>query len=207
MKFRIYYLIYLWPCLFSVGCNSSGNPPKDNEQLQHIDSFESAVPHGSSLPAAELSYEDKLKLAKAVGKKATLITVDSLKEIIKNDTSGWCLYSFWNLDCGKCLEQNINLNKIFNSSEIESKLTIRYINTINLYPTQVNEYIRENGIVDDVFTIPTDTLDNWTREIDVFWNGELPALLLINNTDGSRLFYQQEFSGDELKAILETLIL
>ncbi len=207
MNFRLYFLIFLCLYFILLGCGSNDNPPQDEDYLQQIDSFESAMPHGTPLPAAELSYEDKLKLAKAVGKKAILITVDSLKEIIKNDSSGWCLYSFWNLDCANCLEINIALNKIVNSSEIGSKLKVKYINTVSLYPTQVNKYIRENGIVDDVYTIPADTIDNWTGDIDVFWNGDLPALLLINNTDGSRLFYQQEFSKDELEAILETLIL
>jgi hypothetical protein len=101
----------------------------------------------------------------------------------------------------------LSLKKITDSPEFESKLTVKYVNTRNLYPTQVNEYIREKGIIDDVFTIPTDTLDNWTQQIDAIWNGELPALLLINNTDRSRLFYQQEFSKEELQAILETLTL
>ena len=86
-------------------------------------------------------------------------------------------------------------------------LKIKYVNTVSLYPDQINAYIREHGIADEVYSIPTDTLDNWSTQIDATWNGALPALLLINNIDGTRLFYQQEFTREELQAILETLTL
>jgi thiol-disulfide isomerase/thioredoxin len=202
-----YKLLICFSYLFMMGCDSSDNSQKENVQIERIDSFASAVPHGVSLAERELSDEDKLKLAKAVGKEAVLITIDSLKDIIEGDSSGWCLYSFWNLDCGNCMEINKNLELIKNMPEMESKLEIKYINTISLYPDQVNAYIRENGIVDEVFTIPTDKLDDWTNRFDVFWDGKLPALLLINNIDGTRLFYQQTFSKEELQAVLETLTL
>jgi hypothetical protein len=99
------------------------------------------------------------------------------------------------------------LKHITKLPELESNLKVKYINTRSLYPDQVNAYIRENEIFEEVYTIATDTLDNWAYEIDRTWDGTLPALLLINNNDGTRLFYPQEFSEDELQAILETLTL
>ncbi len=191
--------------LFLFSCDSGNDPSKENNEVVRIDSFESALPHGASLAESVLSDEDKLKLAKATGKKAVLISIDSLSEIINTDSSGWCVYNFWNLDCGGCLEINNYLKHITKLPDLESRLNVKYINTRSLYPDQVNAYIREKEIFEEVFTIPTDTLDNWTNEIDGTWDGALPALLLINNNDGTRLFYTQEFSMDELQAILETL--
>ncbi len=207
MKYKMFYLLGLFSYLFILSCDSPDNTPKNNDAIERIDSFESALPHGTSLAQIEMSDEDKLKLAKAVGKKAILISIDSLQDIIKSDSSGWCLYNFWNLDCKNCLEINNYLEQLKKLPEIQSKLKVKYINTLSLYPDQVNAYIREKGIVDEVYTVPTDTLDNWTNQIDGIWNGTLPALLLININDGTRLFYQQTFSKDELEAILETLTL
>lgn len=207
MKYKLFYLLSLLSIFYVISCNSSDNSSQVNDQYEPIDSFESALPHGASLPESEMSDEDKLKLGKAVGKKAILISVDSLLEIIENDSSGWCLYTFWNLECESCLELNNSLNELIKLPEIESHIRLKYVNTINLYPDRVNAYIREKGIVEDVFTLPTNKLDNWTNKIDAKWNGDLPALLLINNYDGTRLFYPQSFSKDELLAILETLTL
>jgi len=188
--------------LSTQSCDSTKESPDANGQNETVDSFESALPHGSSLANIEMTDEDKLKLAKAVGKEAVLISIDSLQDIIKQDSSGWCLYNFWNLDCIKCLEINNSLKQISIPD-----LKVKYVNTISLYPEQVNAYIRENEIVDDVFSIPTDTLENWAAQIDPTWNGTFPAMLLINNNDGTRLFYQQAFSKEELEAILGTLTL
>ena len=199
-------IVYCFGCFYLIfylqSCNSATDSPEENTQNERIDSFESALPHGSSLPNIEMSDEDKLKLAKAVGKEAILITIDSLHDIIEQDSSGWCLYNFWNLDCIQCLEINRSLKQI----EV-ADLNVKYVNTVSLYPDQVNAYVRENGIVNEVYSIPTDTLDNWANQIDPMWNGALPAMLLINNKEGTKLFYQQEFSKDELQAILETLSL
>ena len=66
---------------------------------------------------------------------------------------------------------------------------------------------REKGLIREVFSIPGDTLTGWANEIYPSWNGELPAILLVNNQDGTQLFYQQTFMKEELQAILETLSL
>jgi len=207
MKYKLFYLLSLLSIFSAFSCDSNNTASQTNVENEPVDSFESAVPHGAALPGSEMSDEDKLKLAKAIGKKAILISTDSLQKIIENDRSGWCLYNFWNLDCKNCLEINNNLNQLSKLPEFESKIKITYVNTISLYPEKVNAYIRENGIINDVFTIPSETLDNWTNKIDAFWDGKLPAMLLINNNDGTRLFYPQSFSKEELQAILETLTL
>ena len=207
MKNNFIFFIGLWSMIFASSCNSENKPIGKNNSKAVIDSFDSALPHGSTLSNAELTDEDKLKLAKALGKKAISISLDSLQNIIKNDSSGWCLYNFWNLDCAACLSVNESLKTISANPDGPSKLNIKYVNTIGLYTDQVNTYIRENGIIDEVYTIPTDTLTDWSNEIYPVWNGDLPALLFINNTEGTRLFYQQTFSKEELQAILETLTL
>ena len=89
MKNKLIYFLSLLSFVIANGCNSPNEAPETIEQVVSIDSFDSALPHGSSLGEIEMSDEDKLKLAKAVGKKAILITVDSLQYIIKNDSSGW----------------------------------------------------------------------------------------------------------------------
>ncbi len=206
MKYGISYLFCLYIVFFGQSCDSRIHSGSDAEHTEAIDSFESALPHGTALPSTELSDEDRLKLAKAIGKSAKLISLDSLQNIIKNDSSGWCLYQFWNLDCLDCLKINESLKTLTSPPE-QLNIKVKYINTRGLYPEQVNEYIREKGIAEEVFTVSTDTLDNWTYKIDSSWDGNLPAFLLVNHLDGTKLFYQQEFSKDELQAILETLTL
>lgn len=171
-----------------------------------IDSFESAIPDGKQLPMQELSDEDRIKLAKASGKQAETLPFDTLISLI-NDTNDLIVFNFWNLDCHSC-KVNIDIfEKLRHESEEAPNFQVIHINTDNLYPDMLNSYIREKAILDPVYTIDTDKVPNWKSLIHVGWDGQVPSVLIVNNEDGTRLFYEKQFTMDEFQTILLPLTL
>ena len=181
---------------------SSGNKEQSATEDNPIDSFESALPHGKMLKERELSDEDKIKLAKATGRKAEVLTFDALKALIEEDSSGLVIYNFWDLDCQNCVSSIEMLRKI--QYEVFDSLYVKvvYINTNGLFPDMVNSYIREKEIVDQVYTVAMDSIPNWSSYFQNGWEGQLPATLIVNNEDGIRLFYQKEFTIEEFQTVL-----
>ena len=94
MKNLTFFFIFCHLILAVLSCDSTNKSPKSNGQNENIDSFESALPHGSALANIEMSDEDKLKLAKAIGKEAILITLDSLKILLSKIAVGGVYITF-----------------------------------------------------------------------------------------------------------------
>ena len=167
-----------------------------------IDSFESAIPHGKSLNISELSDTDKEKLARASGISAEIIPFDSLKLLISKDSSALTIYNFWDLDCKSCLTNNMILKKIQYEDFDSQEFKVVYVSVDGTSPEMINSYIRENGIIDKTYIVEMDTITNWPSYFQNGWEGQLPAMMIVNNDDGTRLFYQKEFTIEELGAVL-----
>lgn len=193
-------ILFLSACQQGPGSDKTANATP-------IDSFESALPHGKALPDENLSDEEKFKLANASGRQAIEIEVDSLLDIVHNDTSGLNIYNFWNLKCEECLQVISYLESIKQEPESTSKLNLTHINTDQFNQEQVNSTIREYGIVSKVFQIKLKNSKINYAAFQSNWNGELPAILIINQEEGLQLFYQRTFTIEELQALLLPLMI
>ncbi len=202
MRF-ILAILSLFLCLSS--CKNDKTPEKID--YDNIDPIDAARPNGVVLPSQELSAEDKIKLAMAKGRTASPISVDSLVAKINNSSEKLFVYHFWKMDKPDCLKMNKRLSKL--SHEISTKKL--YIELINLDDTtrlnQLNTYIREENIT--LNTVQVDTkAENFSlieKTFKLRWNGEVPALFLINHSNGTNLHYQKAFEYDELYAIIQSL--
>ncbi len=200
----IRYIVVCTILFYSCSSEKQHNPSLSNTL---VDSFESAMPHGKPLQESELSDNDKMKLARANGITALNLPFDTLLHKIQKDTSGLVIYNFWNLDCSSCKVTIDILKKLQYQNFNEGDFDVRHINTKSIYPEMINSFIREHDIVNQVYTISTDSIPHWPSHFQNNWDGQLPAILLVNNEDGTRLFYQKEFSLEELQTVLLPLTL
>jgi len=188
--------------LLSLSCTSNEKQKSSEASNKPIDSFESAIPHGKTLLNTEFSDEDRVKLARAKGKKAENISFDSLKLLIEQDNSGLVIYNFWNIDCLTC-KKTVDILKNLQHQQFEKEaFKVVYVNIDDLYPEMINSFIREKQMIDQVYTVAMDSIPNWASYFQSDWDGQLPAILIVNNLDGTRLFYEKEFTLEELQALL-----
>lgn len=86
----------------------------------------------------------------------------------------------------------------------EESIQLIYVNLDDKsLESEVNTNIRENGLTGDIFQM--ETPDDLTK--DGLWNTELPAMYVVDNEKSIKFFYQQDFTYDELVAIMQPLIL
>jgi len=202
MKF--YKLVFLLSISFILfQCKNSNT----NQKAAKNNSFESAMPHSESLASAELSAADKQKLANAQGRSVAPIAKSELDSMLLYSEDILHVYSFFRTGDLSCKVVNDGLLKL--QKEI-GDTTFRLIffsldGLDNL--RQMNSAIRENGVTADVF-YSSDLIDlDWYHKINSNWTGKVPAIYLLNQTDGTQLFYQRNFSSDELSALIHPFIL
>lgn len=188
-------------------CGCGGKDPS-SASATLLDSISTALPHGDTLQAAALSEEDRQKLAEASGRTAVKVSLSSLLKEIKKNQEIIHIYNFWKLDCEQCLTLNEQL--IAAQKEIgKDKLSLSLVNLDDLRTSaEVNTYIRENGFISRILQLQDlKAHENWPVQLVRSWDGTLPATLLVNNSDGTNLFYQYSFKYDELLALLQPLTL
>ncbi|MEL6639466.1 MAG: hypothetical protein AAFW73_14070 [Bacteroidota bacterium] len=183
-----------------LACQSPAAENTPNGQVP--DPFETALPHGTSLPSTELSPEDVQKLATANGRRVDSLRLDSLARMINGLGEGLHILNFWRIDCPECLSLSQRLSDLRQAQEPE-RFALHLINLDELEALpQVVASIRAQGLSEPCSILVQDSTQQWTDLVQLNWAGSLPALLLLNNTEGIRLFYQKNFSREELQALI-----
>jgi len=117
------------------------------------------------------------------------------------------IYSFFKVDNPDC--KTINDAIIDIQKEVgDTLIKIIFFSLDDKHSLEkINVSIRESSVTSDVF-YSSDTLNgDWFGKIYSNWNGEIPALYLINESDGTNLFYQKKFTKEELSVLIQPLIL
>lgn len=194
-------LIFISIC-FSFCKNSN---PK--EKAAEKDSFASAMPHSEMHSDTELSEEDKEKLINAKGKSAISISINEIDSLLKYSEGILHIYSFFKLDHEISIKTNqmlLNIQQTIPESSVKLIL-------FNLDPpsklNQLNTYIRSNNVTSEVFYTSDLMNSKWWTKFQPNWDGKLPAILLLNKTDGTQLFYQRQFNKEEFLTVLQPFIL
>lgn len=194
-------LVFLSIC-FSFCKN---NNPKEKATI--VDPFESAMPHTETNIISELSYEDKKKLANAKGKIATPISKSEMDSMIQYSNEILHIYSFFKLDS----VESVKANQTVLATQKEMGDSLFNVILFSLDPAEssnkINSYIRENDVTSEVFYSSGTLNSEWFKKIHPNWSGEVPAIFMVNQSDGTHLFYQKKFSKEELSALIQPFTL
>lgn len=168
-------------------------------------SQDTKVDQNQNAPLSQLSKADQLILATAKGKTTENITFSDLQQKINQSKDKLHAFSFWKLANADARQMNRHLMKV--QRELgEEKLKINYIGLDQLdQQMAINTYLREYGFTDDAYLLVDSLPKNWNSQIDHNWSGDLPAVLLVNQADGTFLFYQQMMTFEELLTLCQPL--
>lgn len=191
------HLIYLLGFIICIVALSSCNGGSSKPDL-------SAIPHAEALPSTELSEADKKKLQNAIGKQVESINMTDLQNMLSASTNKLYVYAFWHSACKVCLSNIDNLKEV--ASQIGSDKM--QVITLNLGETakKVNLMVRSQNIAFETYQLKIQ-VDNWNTLLDVNWDGSLPAMFLVNESEEIFLKYYKSMEASELHAIIQTLII
>jgi len=194
---------FLLLCILLIQCKNS-NP---NQKATKKDSFDSAMPHSESLPSTELSEFDKQKLADAHGKSIIPISKSELDSMLLYSDDILHVYSFFKTNDKSCQIVNDALLELQKEVGDTTFQLIFFSLDGKENFKKLNSTIREKGVTADVF-FSSDLIDlDWYSKINSTWSGKVPAIYLLNQTDGTKLFYQKNFMPEELSALIHPFIM
>jgi len=200
---KLLYQIIILSILINLGCKNNNQSDNSEQKVDHS----TAIPDGSSSNQAQLSEADKKTLANAHGKNADVISMNDLNAMFEHSDEQLHIYSFWKNHNINCSEVNQTLLEI--QKEVgDSTLRLIFINLDDSSKKPlVNAFIREYGVTSNVF-VTSDSLNmDWYNQIHMSWTGEVPAIYLKNKTDGIDLFYQKNFTAEELSVLVQPFTL
>ncbi len=191
--------------LFALGVLAFGC--HNTRAKKSVNPTEAAKPHGEALVAADLSAEDQQKLATASGIVATPMLVDDLVHLIDKGSRGLNVYCLWKLNCPSCDDLLHHLSKL--QAEVNPQsIAIHHINVDLLDEIdKVNVHIRALGLINNNYILTgLEDYDARNPYASLF-SGIQPVLILSNNQDGTNLIYKQNFTYEELYAIIQPLMI
>ena len=199
-----HFLFGLLILTFSFSFCKNNNP---KEKATKVDPFESAMPHTETNLNSVLSQADKHKLANAKGKSAIPISKNEMDSMIQYSDQILHIYSFFSVDSLESLEAN----QIILSTQREMGDSLFNVILFSLDDSKnlnrINTFIRENDVTSDVYYSSDILNSDWFRKIHPNWSGEVPAIFMVNQTDGTHLFYQKKFSKQELSTLIQPFTL
>lgn len=170
---------------------------------------EKALPH--SIEAREntaptrLSEDDKKLLAAAKGRTVSSLNYSQLANRLEFASEKLHIFNFWRLKCDACDENNRHLEQL-QTIVGATRVKIIHVNMDEKYAQdEVNAYIREVGMVGDIYQLEKN--QGVVNKLGIEWDTELPAMYLVNNTEEVKLYYQQSFTFEELEAVVQPLVL
>ena len=95
-------------------------------------------------------------------------------------------------------------------SEFEGQLKVVFVSLDNpsLLEKRVIPFVREKQIKAEVILLTESLKEEYMNRVSEAWEGgSIPATLLVNHTKDLRFFHEQEFTFEELKAVVSPLLL
>ncbi len=177
-----------------AGCGSKSH---DNQEV--------LLPHRQMGEPKELSGKEAQALMNAEGKSARSGSLLVLESFVRQDTAPLIILNFWKKDCKDCLDLQMYLQNIQLSVQ-EDRMKIYAVNLdAPADSNQVNLALRKAGITSNVFQL-TDPKQLAQSKLTPGWSDTLPAVSLLGG-EFPGAFYQQNFSENELWALLQPFLL
>ncbi len=163
----------------------------------------------------QLTEEDRNKLRNSVGRDVKVVNLRQFRQMLQNPSDTLYIFNFWATWCKPCIEEmphfdNLQKDVVLGKNLANYNMKVVFVSLDNpkLMEKKVLPFIKENRYISEVVLLDAGEPDVWINEVSKDWTGSIPATLFLNNADGLKLFYEQEFVREqELRAVVQPLLL
>ncbi len=139
--------------------------------------------------------------------KVQAMTLSAFQQTVAKESDELIVYNFWATWCKPCIEEMPYFEQVASDMK-DKKFKLVFVSIDNFKDSynKVQRFVNKNDIKASVFLLEYSDQNKLISNIDKSWNGTIPATMFVDNTNKTKLFYQQEFSYQELKAIVTPLL-
>ena len=110
------------------------------------------------------------------------------------------IYNFWATWCAPCVKEMPHFDKV--NSEENVKVKFISFDDVNKLEERVRPFLKRKGIQSEVYLLNETDYNEFIDKIDNRWSGAIPATIVFNNDTGEKLFFEKEFSEEELTTMI-----
>ena len=143
----------------------------------------------------------------AVAQDVQVIKYSDLKAMENRLDDTTYVINFWATWCQPCVRELPYFNTLSETVRDQKvKVILVSLDFVSQLNSRLIPFVQKNKITAGVFLLDEPDYNSWIPKIDKSWSGAIPATLIVNNKNGVRKFYEQEFSEEELNKTVKSLI-
>lgn len=117
------------------------------------------------------------------------------------------IVNFWATWCKPCVKELPAFDKLSHEYRNQSvKILLVSIDDQAELDTKVKPFIKKQGLHTEVLLLNETKPHKWIDRVDSTWSGAIPATMIVQRSTGRKMFYEKDFSYDELNQILTTFL-
>ncbi len=137
----------------------------------------------------------------AYNQEIKLISVESLDNLLAEQSESVRVYNFWASWCGPCVKEMPHFEEV-NSTKQAEVVFISLDFPEDLAKAQ--KLIDKKGIQSTTYLLNSTNYDDYMPKISEAWSGAIPATLFVSPS-GKRYFYEKAFEKNELVQVVKNL--
>ena len=138
---------------------------------------------------------------------ARIIKLADLEQLLSPDDDTTYVINFWATWCKPCIKELPHFDQLKNNFPGRKlRVILVSLDFKRQFETNLKPYVLKNKIQSEVLLIDEPDYNLWIDKVDPSWSGAIPATLIINNSTGTRKFYEREFTLDEINNTVKPLL-
>jgi thiol-disulfide isomerase/thioredoxin len=145
-------------------------------------------------------------LINTVNAQVKLLNFNELDKRLANGKDTSYVINFWATWCGPCIAElpNFEALRLANLKK-PVKVILLSMDFKSKLKSDVVPFVNKQKLQSEVYVINEKDQHAFIEKVDKNWSGAIPATLFINTKNKKRLFFEKEFTYQELNKTLETI--
>ncbi len=133
------------------------------------------------------------------------LSFDQLEPRLSTNSDSVFLVNFWATWCVPCVKELPEFEKINKSfSDKNVKVLLVSLDNPRHMKSRLLPFIEKHELESEIVLLDDPRSNRWIPMVDQSWSGAIPATIIFNKS--TRSFYEQVFTYEELKSIVNSKI-
>ncbi len=119
----------------------------------------------------------------------------------KDESSEVVIYNFWATWCAPCVKEM----PYFEKANTQNDVTVKFIclDDRKKLEDRVIPFLKRKNIQSQVYLLDETDYNEFIDKVDNRWSGAIPATILFDHSSDEKLFFEKEFTEEELESVIK----